>query len=124
MHLTPSVQVMLTLGMIKIKVHKMKIQFYYFDGCPSHKPAYKNLEEVLLEKGISSEIESIRVNSTEDAERLKFKGSPSIRIDGKDIEGKEEGYSYSCRVFEIEGGLTGVPTKEFLSEKINILTGE
>ena len=102
----------------------MKIEFYYFDGCPSHEPAFENLQEVLIEKGIESEIETIKVNSPEDAERLNFQGSPSIRINGKDIEGKEEGYSYSCRVFEIEGNLTGVPTKEYLLEKITILTGK
>lgn len=102
----------------------MKIEFYYFDGCPSHEPAYENLKEVLIEKGIETEIETIKVKSQEDAERLNFQGSPSIRINGKDIEGKEERYSYSCRVFKIEGKLTGVPTKEFLSEKISILTGK
>ena len=102
----------------------MKVEFFYFDGCPSHEPAYENLKEVLLEKGIESEIESIKVNSTDDAAKLRFQGSPSIRIDGKDIEGKEEGYSYSCRVFEIDGKLTGVPTKEYLSDKIKILTGK
>ena len=102
----------------------MKIEFYYFDGCPSHKPAYENLRVVLLEKGIESEIESIKVNSREDAEKLNFQGSPSIRINGKDIEGKDEGYSYSCRVFKIDGKLTGFPTKEYLSEKIKILTGK
>ena len=101
----------------------MKIELYYFDGCPTYKTAYKNLREVLSEKGIDSEIKSIRVDSSEAAEKLNFQGSPSIRIDGQDIEGKEEDYSYSCRLFEIEGKLTGVPTKEYLSEKIKILTG-
>jgi hypothetical protein len=102
----------------------MEIEFYYFDVCPSYKPAYKNLEEVLKEKGIEAKIKSIRVDSSDAAEKLNFQGSPSIRIDGKDIEDKDEGYSYSCRIFEIDGKLTGVPTREYLSEKIKILTGK
>ena len=57
------------------------------------------------------------------AEKLKFQGSPSIRIDGQDIEGKEDSYSYSCRIFMIDGKLTGVPTKEYLPEKIRKITG-
>lgn len=92
----------------------MKIEFLYFNGCPSWEKAHDSLKEVLGEEGIKAKIEKIKVESNNDAEKAKFLGSPSIRINGKDIERDAilEDYSLRCRVYKTEEGFKGWPSKD------------
>lgn len=96
----------------------MKIELYYFDGCPTYKPAISNLKTALQEQNINSKIEIIRVESPEHAQELKFQGSPSIVIDGIDLEGKNDPASFGCRLYEIDGEPTGIPTTQYITEKL------
>ena len=92
----------------------MKIEFLYFDGCPSWVPALQNLKTVIAEDFPESDIHLIHIHSVEEAELQNFQGSPSIRVDGSDLEGKEEGYGYRCRLYEEHDRLSGVPSKELI----------
>ncbi len=96
----------------------MKIEFFYFEDCPSYKKALKNLKEVLVEKNGGKELEIIRINSPEEAKKYNFQGSPSINIDGKDWEEKNDIPRMQCRLYKIDGKLSGVPSKEFIREKL------
>ena len=98
-----------------------KIEFLYFEGCPSYKEALKNLKKVLAEEHIKLDIEMINIENIEMAEQFSFQGSPSIRIDGNDLENRNEGYNYSCRIYTINGEKTGIPSKEFIREKIHAI---
>lgn len=97
---------------------KMNIEFLYFKSCPAHKQAIANLKTALRESRIQATLKLIAVESPERAAEVGFQGSPSIRIDGKDLEGKNDGVSYSCRIYKIGGKMIGVPTKEYISEKL------
>jgi hypothetical protein len=93
----------------------MKIKLLYFDGCPSYQEALQNLREALAEDGIGASIELVNVTSAEEAERLQFLGSPTIQIDGVDLEGPEatsQGVGFGCRVYEDGGQMRGWPSKE------------
>jgi hypothetical protein len=96
----------------------MKIEFFYFEDCPSYKKALKNLKEVLGEEKEGTELEIIRINSPEEAKKYNFQGSPSVKIDGEDWEEKNDTPSLRCRLYMIDGKLTGVPSKEFIREKL------
>lgn len=98
-----------------------KIELLFFEGCPSYKDALKNLKDAIAEENIETEIEMINVDSPEKAGQYGFQGSPSIRIDGSDLENSNDGYNYSCRIYTIKGEQTGIPTKEFIREKIRAL---
>ncbi len=94
----------------------MKIRFLYFKGCPNVKPALKLLKEVLKEKGIKDKIEVIEIKSEADAKRYKFLGSPSIQINGLDIE-KEKRKSppvFGCRIYKTDDGYSGIPPKQMI----------
>ena len=99
----------------------MKIEFFYFTGCPSYIKTLENLKEILAEKKIKAQLELINVKSPQEAQRLGFQGSPSIRIDGTDLDGKKEGYSFNCRLYKINNQLTGIPSKEYISERLKDL---
>ena len=64
----------------------MKIEVLYFPGCGAHNSIVEMAREVVQRLDLAAEIEEIQVRSQADAERLRFLGSPSIRVDGVDIE--------------------------------------
>jgi hypothetical protein len=100
--------------------HKtMRIEFLYFsEGCPSYKQALANLKAALRETHSRADLVLINVNSPEKAEQVGFQGSPSIRINGQDLEGRNQGSSYSCRLYRIDGKATPIPSKDFIEKKL------
>lgn len=64
----------------------MRVELLYADGDPAAMPARQNLVEVLTEDAFETPIQMIAVGTDEDAELLGMRGSPSIRIDGQDVE--------------------------------------
>ena len=62
------------------------IELFYWEGCPSHPEAKALLEQVLAELGRDDRIVMTEVKSDEEAERLRFPGSPTIRVDGNDVD--------------------------------------
>ncbi len=88
----------------------------YFDGCPSHTPAGEALRGVLAEEGIEARVVAVAVNTDEEAQRLRFPGSPTIRVDGEDlfpVPGRA-GYALGCRMYATPEGLRGSPTAEMM----------
>jgi len=63
----------------------MRVELLYSDDDPAYMTARQRLVEVLTEDAFETPIQMIAVNSTQDAELLGFRGSPTIRIDGIDI---------------------------------------
>jgi hypothetical protein len=97
----------------------MQIDLLYFDGCPSWQPGLENLKAALAAEGIEAEIRMVKVETDEDAARLKFLGSPSFQVNGVDWWPEQrERYDLSCRVYQTPQGLCGAPTIEMLREKL------
>ena len=91
----------------------MKTELLYFDDCPSHTQALENLKRALELERLPDAVEMIAVTDPADAQTKRFIGSPSIRIDGIDIEGpvaETRVYAYVCRVYADEGGTVGWPS--------------
>ncbi len=89
------------------------IQVLYFEGCPNLEPTLSLANEVLRQLELSADVREVEVRTPEDAERLRFLGSPSVRVDGKDIEPGAESrkeYALSCRIYSD----SGLPPKELL----------
>jgi hypothetical protein len=84
----------------------IEVQILFFQGCPNHEPAVRLAREVLAELDLEAKLEEILVESPADAERLRFLGSPSIRVNGRDIEPDEDhrtDFALSCRMYESDG---------------------
>ena len=67
----------------------MKIELLYFRECPTYKPAQQTLQQALSEEGIEAQIQLLVVNSSEEAQRIQFPGSPTIRVNGRDLSQQE-----------------------------------
>lgn len=99
----------------------MKIELYFWKGCPSYPEAIELLEQVLAEREIDEPIELHEVVTREEADALAFPGSPTIRIDGRDVdpEGAQAPPSLTCRVYRLPGGrVSPVPTRRQLEEAL------
>jgi hypothetical protein len=96
----------------------MKVQVLFFDGCPNHEALLPHLRELLNANGAgSSDIELVRVEHAEAAARERFLGSPTVRIDGQDVEpgaGERVDFGLKCRLFATPEGLRGVPADEWV----------
>ena len=96
----------------------LKIELLYFTGCPSYKKALANLRDALRETHLKARVKLVNVESEAKAQRVGFQGSPSIRINGKDLEGRDEGYSFSCRLYSLKGTTSNAPSKETIVAKL------
>ena len=94
----------------------MRVEVLYFDGCPTYLEAEKILRDVLSQE--DAEVELVAVNTDEEARKLRFPGSPTIRVDGRDLFPVPERaeYALGCRMYATPEGLKGPPTAEMLRE--------
>lgn len=96
-----------------------RVEVLTFAGCPNAEPALALVERIRAELGIDADVQRIEVEGSDQAETLRFLGSPSIRVNGRDIEPGAEGRSdhvFSCRVYPSESGLKGLPDERWLHD--------
>jgi len=95
----------------------MKVELLFFDGCPNYEALMPRLRELLAQEGVSEQFERRRVESPEAAERERFLGSPTVRIDGEDVEpdaAERSDYGLKCRLYRSGGKTSGVPPDEWV----------
>ena len=81
----------------------MKVEILYFDGCPGHQRAMPLVRMLASEAGAEVELRS--VETPEAAETERFLGSPTVRVNGRDVEpGAEDrsDYGLKCRIYRSE----------------------
>jgi hypothetical protein len=94
----------------------MRVSFLYYEECPSHDLALERLREVMAEEGISREVEVFKVETEDQARELRFVGSPTIRVDGQDIDPPiDSRYILTCRAYRLEDGrISPLPSKDMI----------
>lgn len=106
---------------------KPRIEILTFDGCPNREPAIELVSRVTRERGVEADVRVIDVPDAEAAHRTRFLGSPTIRVDGHDIEPGADvrtDYVLSCRVFRTDSGLSGQPDERWLLDALARAGGE
>jgi hypothetical protein len=99
----------------------MRVELFYWEGCPSYPEAKTMLEEVLARRGIDVPVTMREVRTDEEAESLRFPGSPTIRIDGRDVDaaGADARPALTCRIYHrADGRVSPVPTLEQLEAAV------
>lgn len=84
----------------------MRIEVLYFEGCANYLPAMDRLKTILAREGLPVEVIKIEVRDELAAKEQKFLGSPTIRVNGLDIEASSRDVSetgFACRCYP--GGL-------------------
>ena len=99
----------------------MRIDFLFWRDCPSHPEARELLREVMEERGVEADVVEREVLTQDEAEELAFPGSPTIRVDGRDVDSAGEGGrpSLTCRIYHLpDGRISPVPSREQLEEAL------
>lgn len=92
-----------------------EVTLQYFDGCPSWELADRRLRA--LQDELDLTISYQRVETTEEAERVAFRGSPTLLVDGADPFADDDApVGLACRVYDTPEGPQGAPTSEQLRQ--------
>ncbi|MCB1006184.1 MAG: thioredoxin family protein [Acidimicrobiales bacterium] len=93
----------------------MRLELLYFDDCPNWKVAAERLDDVARRRGLP--VERRLVRTPEEAEAARFRGSPTILVDGEDpFASGDEPFGLACRVYQTPDGPAGSPTTAQLEE--------
>ena len=78
----------------------MKVEVLYVADCPAHLAAVTLVKDVLAAQGVSADVTEVLVPDEQTARELKFPGSPTIRINGRDVAEplETEAFALSCRL--------------------------
>lgn len=98
------------------------IELLWFSDCPNHEAARALLREVVAEVAPESAIHDIDATDPGVAELLRFPGSPTIRVDGQDVQpGFEDPADYTprCRLYWTEQGLARIPPRTWIEAALN-----
>ena len=94
----------------------MTIELLYVDGCPGHEQILPRLRQLARQRG--AKLVLVPVDTPEDAERERFLGSPTVRVDGRDVDpgaGPRSDYGLKCRLYRsAEDGQSPVPPASWI----------
>jgi len=94
----------------------MKIEVLYFEDCPYHLPTLERIRQVLREETCNAEVREVLVPNVETAHKVRFLGSPTVRINGIDIEPTAKDrrdFGLMCRRYS-----NGMPSHELIREAV------
>jgi hypothetical protein len=98
----------------------VKVEVFYLPECPHHPSAVQRLRDVLSAEGVQTEITEVEVRDAGAAEQYRFCGSPTIRINGRDIAGEQHSrlsFALACRMYP-GAQQVGVPPLEMMQRAV------
>jgi hypothetical protein len=104
----------------------VRVEVLYFDGCPNHEALLPALRDLLRSEGLDAELELRRITDEQAARRERFLGSPTVRVNGRDVEPdaqRRTDYGMKCRLYRTESGISGLPPQEWLRASLAGATG-
>lgn len=102
------------------------VELLWFEGCPNHEATEQLLRERLQAMDVRVQLRRIEVADEATGMRLRFPGSPTIRVDGIDVE---PGWEWSgdgtprCRLYATSQGLRGVPEAAWIDARLREAVG-
>ena len=64
----------------------MQVKVLYMEGCEATPPTVELIQDVAAGLGVSVSLERVLVETADQAAALRFLGSPTVQVDGQDIE--------------------------------------
>ncbi|WP_394831459.1 hypothetical protein LVJ94_33595 [Pendulispora rubella] len=94
-----------------------RIEVLMFDGCPHVDATVARASAAARAAGIPADVTVVRIASEEEAIRERFLGSPTVRVDGIDIDpavAAGTDFGLQCRLYTVDGQLQGTPPDEWI----------
>ena len=98
----------------------MQIDILYFEGCPHHIPTVERVKQIVAEMGLTIPVTEVQITTPEEAQQRRFLGSPTVLVDGVDIDPdarQRASYGLSCRVYP---GIAGLPPDELIRAALQV----
>ena len=99
-----------------------KVEILYWPHCPSFAEAHQLVLDVAAEAGTPIEVGIREINTLEEAVSVGFVGSPTILVDGRDVdESSAFGRpSLSCRLYRLpDGRPSPIPSRSQIKEALS-----
>jgi hypothetical protein len=99
----------------------MMLELLYLAGCPNHDPTVNLVHVVLQAEGVPVEVQEILIRDYKDACAHRFPGSPTVRVNGEDVEDlppDQFRVGFACRTYMVEGKPQGVPPRALVEQAI------
>lgn len=99
----------------------MTLELLYLAGCPNHGATVDMVHSVLQAEGVSAAVRQILIASREEATALQFPGSPTLRVNGADVErftGELAAMGLACRTYFVQGKAQGLPPRSLVVKAI------
>lgn len=101
--------------------HRPIIEVLYVQDCPHHPGTLALVERVRAELDVDTELRTSLIVDQAAADRARFPGSPTVRVDGRDVEpgsGPATEYIVGCRLYRLESRLAGQPEGRWVREAL------
>ncbi len=112
-------EIHVTITQIPIKI--VNIGIFFIEGCPGLSSITDDIKEVLAEEAVDADISLFLIETLEDAKRLQFTGSPTVRINGRDIDSNMKAikdYGLRSRHYYANGEELDFPSKSMIRDAI------
>ena len=99
----------------------MKIEIFYIDGCPNHRRTVERVDELLKHFRLAADVLEVPVTDSLSALAYRFLGSPTVRINGIDVEPSartSSQFGLMCRTYLNGPKREGVPSRELIREAL------
>lgn len=106
-------------------MRRPRVEILYFASCPNHEPTRELVEQVAEELRIGPEIRFLEVTDSDAAVELRFLGSPTVRVDGVDVEPGAEArrdFALACRIYRSHRGVGGQLQEAWLRKALTEAT--
>ena len=104
-----------------------QVELLWWEGCPSAADAIERTREEMSRAGLEPEALVIReVDNERAAEREAFPGSPTVRVNGRDVAPTDDQPGgLTCRVYRLrDGRVSAVPDRADVAEALRAALGE
>lgn len=102
------------------------IEVLYVQECPHYAATLALVERIQADLGIDAELRTSRIVDQAAAEQARFPGSPTVRVDGRDVEpGSEPATEYlvGWRLYRLEYRFAGQPEERWIREALQRAAG-
>ena len=98
-----------------------RVEVLVFDGCPNADEALARARAAVAATKVRAGVRLVRVESEEDAKRLRFLGSPTVRVDDVDVDGGaklRDDFGLQCRIYSVDETFEGAPPMEWIASAL------
>lgn len=98
-----------------------RIELLYFDGCPGYEVLLPRLRAMQAELELPGPVDLRRIETADQAERERFLGSPTVRVDGVDVEpgaADRTDFGLKCRLYREAGETSGLPPEQWIRDAL------